>query len=193
MKTAFKRAAHTLGVTVLITGACFAALRLLYFQPYRLYYNNTQSMPIGWYLSKRSELNAINPKQEDILTYRPLIPYWAENIIPWSSKSTFIKKVGAIPGEYLYSRPEGIYACPVKIAFPEQDPLRCRFLGAVISKTQKGDPIPLQELPRWEAYRIPEGYYYMYSDRVPNSFDSRYQGLIPKHRLLGYATPLHHP
>lgn len=160
-----------------------------YQQSWRLLYNVTESMPTGWYLLERE-----SPRAEWLLpgtsvAYHPVIPNWARLRYNYKPEHTFVKAIGAVPGEVLHTEGRHVFACPTVTA--AQDPRKpdCRELGEVLEEDSKGRPMPFEH--PWKAHIIPEGYYYLYAGRRPGSFDSRYQGLIPQERILGRIIYLH--
>lgn len=135
---------------------------------YKLGINNSQSEIPGIY--------ALKPLHEKIKKH-DLVAFDSPNI-PWIKKnnyllrnSEFIKHVGAIPGEYLFTRFKTVYSCPTK-KFNSS----CHALGTCLTHDSQGNKIPCQQ---WNVDRIPENQYYMQSIRDLRSLDSRYLGLIP--------------
>jgi conjugative transfer signal peptidase TraF len=49
-------------------------------------------------------------------------------------------------------------------------------------------------LPRWDGCRaLRLGEFFVYSDRIPNSFDSRYYGPVTRAQIVGVFTPVRAP
>lgn len=82
-----------------------------------------------------------------------------------------IKHIGAVPGEYLFTKENKIYACHTKNATSD-----CRLLGECLSSDHKNRPLTCYQ---WQAYQIPKNNYYLMATRDKYSLDSRYFGLIP--------------
>jgi conjugative transfer signal peptidase TraF len=58
--------------------------------------------------------------------------------------------------------------------------------GSVLRQDERGE-----RLPAWRGCRIlARGEYFVFSDRVPNSFDSRYYGPIRRTSIIGVFEPL---
>lgn len=154
-------------------------------QPYRLLYNVTESMPLGWYLLRLEQPSVDTIPVGATVAYHPLIPAWAAGRYHYRPEHTFIKTIGAVPGEVLHTEARRVFACPSVPATLDPRKPGCRALGEVREQDSLGKPIPFEH--RWHAHIIPPGFYYLYAGRRPESFDSRYQGLIPAERILGGA------
>ena len=62
-----------------------------------------------------------------------------------------------------------------------------RPLASVLQRDPRG-----QTLPQWRGCRrLADGEYFVFSGRIPNSFDSRYYGPVPSGAVLGVYRPLH--
>lgn len=81
-----------------------------------------------------------------------------------------IKHIGAIPGDWLFTLSNSVYACS-KNNFSQT----CKFLGQCLKFNSNNTPLTCQQ---WDKYKIPVNKYYLQSNRIKNSFDSRYFGLI---------------
>lgn len=160
-----------------------------YQQPYRLLYNVTESMPTGWYLLERKPPQADWLLPGTAVAYHPVIPSWAHSRYNYTPEHTFVKTIGAVPGEVLHTQGRRVYACPSAAATQDPRMPDCRSLGELLTVDSKGRPMPYDH--PWKAFVIPDGYYYLYSGFSPRSFDSRYQGLIPQAQILGSIVYLH--
>lgn len=61
-----------------------------------------------------------------------------------------------------------------------------RNLAPVYARDPRG-----QALPQWgQCRRLTTAEFFVYSDRIPNSFDSRYYGPVEARRILGVYRPL---
>ncbi|WP_018234304.1 S26 family signal peptidase [Thioalkalivibrio thiocyanodenitrificans] len=168
-----------LGVALPV-GACALLIALFLAQPYRILYVTTPSIPTGWYVMKQ-----IAPDHElsasDSIAYRPVIPEWARGRGIVNESVVFAKRVGALPGAWLQTHEHTHFACESRAH--ARDPLRhCRALGRMLSHDIQGQEIP--DLPAFEALEIKPGFLYVTAEH-PRSFDSRYQGLIPRERVVG--------
>ena len=64
-----------------------------------------------------------------------------------------------------------------------------RVLGPIAARDRAG-----RSLPRWRGCRrLGPGEFMVFSDRIPNSFDSRYYGPVRDAEILGVYTPLWTP
>lgn len=81
-----------------------------------------------------------------------------------------LKNIGAVPGDWLFSVYHSIYVCK-KNQFTQ----KCKFLGKCLKKDSYGRAMFCQN---WQAVKIPENYFYLQSNRISKSFDSRYFGLV---------------
>lgn len=103
----------------------------------------------------------------DLVSFRfPGSKYYAEN-------SIFVKEVRGMPGDHLEMRNDRTVW------------LNGRFLDTVRATDSQGRAVE----PLHFDGPIPEGHYFMYAS-APNSYDSRYYGLIGKEQILGKAIPL---
>lgn len=109
-------------------------------------------------------------KNDLIVFYLPHLS-WLQERHYVRPQTELIKHVGAVPGEYLFTRGQMIYSCSTNKLNDG-----CHVLGECLKKDSKGRPLSCQQ---WNADRIPENNYYMQSIRDSKSLDSRYYGLIP--------------
>ena len=80
----------------------------------------------------------------------------------------FIKPVAAGPGDQVCNDPlSGLKINGVWVA-------------AIASADNRGNPLPSWHLCRWLA----DGEFFLFSGTVPNSFDSRYFGVVPASQIL---------
>ena len=94
-----------------------------------------------------------------------------------SGNKKLLKNIGAIPGEWLFTAYPNIYVCA-----KNRLTKNCKILGGCIKKDKTGLPVFCQN---WHGVRIPKNYFYLQSNRIFNSFDSRYFGLV-------YIKNIHH-
>lgn len=100
------------------------------------------------------------------ITFKQFVPK------PMNMVLTFIKRVGCAPGETL-STGNDYYYCDGK------------YLGRAKKKSLDGDPLP----PFVFNGKIPPGMFFAVGDH-PDSFDSRYIGLISRSRIEEVAWAL---
>lgn len=131
--------------------------------------NTSPSEPVGLYRRVRAE-----PAVGRMVAFRP--PAAAQPYLrlaqPGRARGSILKTVAA---------GEGALACA-----DAQLTIDGRALGPVASKDRAGRP-----LPAWRGCRrLGRGEYMVFSDRIPNSFDSRYYGPVSETQLLGVYVPL---
>lgn len=125
--------------------------------------NPTESQPYRLFLILKNRPFG----QGDLIAFRfPGSEYYSEG-------SLFVKEVRGMPGDGLEMRNDHTVW------------LNGRFLDTVRAIDSKGKAVK----PFFFDGLIPEGHYFLYSP-APNSYDSRYYGLIGKERIVGKATPL---
>jgi len=81
-----------------------------------------------------------------------------------------LKNIGAIPGDWLFTIYSDIYVCK-----SSHFTKNCIILGSCMREDKNGFPLSCQV---WHGKEIPNDYFYLKSNRVLNSFDSRYFGLV---------------
>ena len=125
--------------------------------------NPTESQPYRLFLILKKSLFS----REDLVAFRFAgSEYYAEG-------SLFVKEVRGISGDRLEIRNDHTVW------------LNGRFIDTVRATDSQGKAVK----PFSFNGLIPEGYYFLYSS-APNSYDSRYYGLIGKERMVGKAIPL---
>lgn len=160
----------------LFFGLSFAINTLAHFYSFGV--NETDSEPEGIYFQKpiqrieKDEMLSVQLPDDSFALKRGYIDRYMQ----------IIKRVGAVPGEYLWTQGKTQYVCD-----QDQFNTSCRKLGQCLSVDSKGRPMPCQH---WQGQQIPANHYYMYSNRVPNSVDSRYLGLIERSQLTHHETLL---
>ena len=111
----------------------------------------------------------------DSITLRLPNQTWLQNRDYGIDQEPLLKTVMAIGGDYLLTKSREIFVC--SSATWNND---CHSLGHCLEKDSQGQPIPCQQ---WHGEVIPNGYYYVGSQRVFNALDSRYFGLVPRNLL----------
>ena len=184
-----------------------------YYSPWKLTYNITPSAPRGLYLEHRidrmpmSELHygerilfryrcprsrfrarvapgrrALLRQQERTRVTRAIPGTGIDGtacldrqVAPYPDGAHFIKEVAGKPGDRLYTRNGSDYI--------RRAGGKTIDVGAILARAPSGRPIPFH--PTWNGQRIPRGQLYLSSTRVPQSYDSRYFGLVSRARILG--------
>lgn len=151
--------------------------------PGRPIVNTSPSEPYGlyWVSFFPKKIPPLRLGERVLFHYRA--PRWALGRYE-ATGAKFLKQIGAIPGEWLFTKGLAQWACPTD----SFQLARCTKLGVIMRKDPKGRPM---HWPVWKGYRIPPGEYYMQATYVPISYDSRYYGLVQNSQLIGRLTPLY--
>lgn len=178
-----------------------AALAAIRYSPWRITYNETPSEPRGLYL-----VHATGPIPPAQLHYGELVQFHYScpqtpvvlgdgplkgatvlacldaKVAPYVDGSAFVKKVEGLPGDVVTSHDGCVTIHRANGQTVEQ--------GCVLRKAPDGRPVPFHE--QWGAHgtRIPRGEWYAGSTRVPQSYDSRYFGLVHYQQIIGTIQPL---
>ena len=165
----------------------------LYYSPWKLTYNITPSAPRGLYLEHRIDrmpMSELHYGERILFRYRcprtqvtAAIPGTGINgtacldrqVAPYPDGAHFIKEVAGKPGDRLYTRNGSDYI--------QRASGKTVSVGAILARAPSGRPIPFH--PTWSGQSIPRGQLYLSSTRVPQSYDSRYFGLVNRDRILG--------
>ncbi len=132
--------------------------------------NTTPSEPLGLYVRKSGL-----PGPGQLVSFpapAAAFPY-ADRRLAYLHRVPLLKAIIAGPGDRVCTLGDHLV-------------VNGRTLGAIIDLDREGRP-----LPHWRdcrALRADE--LFAYSDRVPNSFDSRYFGPVPKASVIGVFQPL---
>ncbi|MHB0929173.1 MAG: S26 family signal peptidase [Candidatus Nanopelagicales bacterium] len=149
--------------------------KLLEIQPWRIAFNTTPSEPYGFYAYT---LHKGHLTQGELVSFTYIAPIWAASRYG-ASGSHFLKRIGAVEGDSLEIRGLSVFACKTGA---------CRLLGKTLTHDSVGRLLPPPD-PLLVGV-VPKDKYYLQSTEVPNSYDSRYYGLIPVSRIIGPAYPL---
>lgn len=146
--------------------------------PYGLSWVKTDSIPKGLYLSHaRAQSASLQRGEIACFTYTP--PEWAKSRRYMYPGELLCKQVLGLPGDVLTTKATG-----ENIVCHDG---QCDSLGFILPTDSRGRPV---EHPVWKEHRIPEGSYYLGATRRPNSFDSRYLGLVPENIIIKTLVPL---
>lgn len=144
---------------LVVVACCLVAWYLC--QHIKVTLTNSLSKRVFWAVKDQEKTRAI--KTGMYIIFDQYVPK------PESRVLTFIKKVGCSRGEHLKFDSES-YFCNEK------------YIGHAKRKSLKGEPLT----PFIFNGRIPEGMFFAVGDH-PYSFDSRYVGLISRHRVKEVA------
>ncbi len=179
----------------------------LYYSPWKLTYNITPSAPRGLYLEHRIDrmpMSKLHYGERILFRYQcprtqvaAAIPGTGINgtacldrqVAPYPDGAHFIKEVAGKPGDRLYTRAgSSRQRREAPLAKGDSDYIQRTDgtlvdVGAILARAPSGRPIPFH--PTWSGQSIPRGELYLSSTRVPQSYDSRYFGLVNRDEILG--------
>lgn len=153
----------------LLGTAALGAASMLSHRPLLLI-NTTPSEPIGLYVASTAQLRA-----GVLIAFQspPAAFPYADARLAYLHRRPMLKTISAVAGDLVCTEAG-------RLAINGHD-------RAPISTTDsRGAPLPL-----WRACRrLEAGETFAFSDRVPNSFDSRYFGPVPTRTIVGVYRPL---
>ena len=186
--------------------AVTAALAALRYSLWRLVWNDTPSEPRGLYL-----VHVTGPIPVSRLAYGALVQFHYvcpqvpvlvaaqrqpvtkglpagitrltcldRRVAPYPDGTSFIKRIEGKPGDILTTR----RGC---VTVRRRDG-KARPLGCALRRAPDGRPVPYRM--HWKDTPIPRGQFYAGSTRVPQSYDSRYFGLVKRQQIIGTVQPL---
>jgi len=168
------------GVAIFVLAAVLMSIL-----PFRPAFNKSVSMEVGFYLI------TVKPRgtayaEGTAVSYKYWAPDWA--VLQYEKHFTegmrFLKVVGAVPGDYLYSADEKVYRCKSPSMSKQCDLLAIRQV-----KDGLGNPLPWI---KYDGERIPQGFYWLKSGeaKAKYAYDSRYLGVVPRTRIEGTVSPI---
>ncbi len=134
-----------------------------------VFYNPSPSMPIGYYLRA-----AAPPAKGRIIAFRVPGPgrAYATAHIPYVVRGAIIKPVIAAAGD--------------QVCTGDQLKINGRVVAPIATADRQG-----RALPQWRDCRVlRRDEYFVFSNRIPNSFDSRYYGPVAQSEVIGTFRPL---
>jgi conjugative transfer signal peptidase TraF len=152
-----------IGAAIIVAGAVFGDRQILY--------NTSESVPLGLYIR-----TGASTTPGAIIAYRPpaAAQAYVEAHLPFYLRWPLLKPVVGVPGDMACRNPGGLFS------------VNGRTLGRAQECDSQGAP-----LPQWHGCReLGAGEVVTFSERVPNSFDSRYYGPVPSENVLGVYAPL---
>lgn len=148
--------------------------------PWRPTFNKSVSMEVGFYLITEKPQGTAFARGTPV-SYRYRAPDWAALIYEkhFSDGMRFLKVVGAVPGDYLFSEADKVYRCPTKVR-----DAGCELLAVRQVKDGLGNKLPAIS---YAGEQIPAGHYWLKSGeaKARYAFDSRYLGVVPRTRIEG--------
>ena len=166
-----RAAARFVGLMIWAAASIGAASILAASLPHPLLlWNQTQSEPLGLYIRSNAA-----PRPGVIIAFRSpatAFPY-ADRRMGYLHRIPRLKAVAAVQNDRVCTT-GGVLA------------INGVRRGRVQDRDSHGD-----RLPAWRACRVlTHGEVFVFSDRVPNSFDSRYYGPVDQAAILGVFAPL---
>ena len=137
-------------------------------------FNHSASLPRGlyWYVSAPREL-----RRGTLACFEYVAPAWAESRHYFPAGAQLCKVVLGLPGDRVVRNGSQVSVC---------GPAECHFVGRLLSTDSHGRKAVAADLPAV----IPPRKFYLGSNRVLNSFDSRYLGLIDQAAITRVIYPL---
>jgi conjugative transfer signal peptidase TraF len=133
-------------------------------------WNGTASEPVGLYIRTASP-----PAAGRIIAFRapaPAFPY-ADDRMGYLHRLTILKEIAAGQGDVVCTR-SGVLT------------INGRWRAPVFERDPRG-----RLLPQWRGCRVlAKDEFFVFSDRIPNSFDSRYYGPVMRAQIMGVFQPL---
>ena len=149
--------------------AACAALAAVAPQPSVLW-NGTASEPVGLYVRSAS-----TPAAGRIIAFRapaPAFPY-ADDRMGYLHRLTILKEIAAGQGDVVCTQAGALT-------------INGRWRAPVLERDPRGRP-----LPQWRGCRaLAKDEFFVFSDRIPNSFDSRYYGPVKRAQIVGVFEPV---
>ena len=153
-----------------------ALLLLQMLAPAGLTWNRSESLPRGLYSFTKAEGSL---QRGQLVCFAYQAPEWAKARHYFPEGALLCKEVLGLPGDRVRVEGGEVTVCPGAGA-------ACRSGGHVRTQDSQGRPVPAVLQPGV----VPEGALYLGATRRPNSFDSRYLGLIPRPRVVRVITPV---
>lgn len=142
--------------------------------PYGISFNPSPSLPMGVYWDGPVP-HKLHRNELACFSYAP--PAWAFSRHYYSVGTQICKWVLGLPGDRIVKNGRTMHICHGD---------KCVFAGVILKTDSEGRPAYAASFPSV----IPEGEYYFGSTRVPNSYDSRYLGLIDYRDVTRVIHPL---
>jgi type IV secretory pathway protease TraF len=159
----------------LMAGICSASILAIVW-PHKpgvpILYNDSASVPLGFWLktSAKVQLGAV-------IGFRPppaAMPYVALHMPQYVSAKLILKYVVAVAGDQICRDAGGTFS------------VDGRPLGRAVPADNHGNRLPV-----WQGCQTITGNdVAVFSDHIPNSFDSRFYGVIPAQDIYGVYQPL---
>ncbi|WP_238536973.1 S26 family signal peptidase [Caulobacter sp. AP07] len=132
--------------------------------------NTSPSEPLGFYVRVSAE-----PAVGQVIAFRPPPGAWpyVGAAMPERARTSILKTIRAGEGD-------AVCAAAQHLA------INGRILAAIARTDRRGRP-----LPQWGGCRqLRRDEYFVFSARIPNSFDSRYYGPVRRTDVIGVYQPL---
>ncbi len=147
-----------------------AMVFLVNFAPKIVYLNTTRSLPLGIYLA----IPGKNLRVGDLVVYEP--PEKVRELVRerkyGTGKETFLKQVGALPGES-YAVEDGVLL------------VNGKKKGSIKETDSSGNPMPLIE----GRHIVQQGEFLPLGE-MTNSLDGRYTGTVPVDNIITRVVPV---
>lgn len=141
--------------------------------PIGISYNHSKSLPRGFYWHRPVELPL---HRGQLVCFRYVAPESVKTRHYFPEGTLICKSVLGLPGDHIVRS-----GLETKICIANS----CVSAGTSLTHDSQGRPLPALEFPDV----VPAGSLFLSSTRVPNSFDSRYLGLIAQSALVRETHP----
>jgi conjugative transfer signal peptidase TraF len=134
-----------------------------------LLWNRSESEPLGLYVR-----SAAAPGRGQIIAFPapPSVLSYASGRMAYLRRISILKEVAAMPGDTV---------CTLDGKLT----INGAWRAPILSQDEEGRP-----LPQWKACRrLETGEIFVFSNRIPNSFDSRYYGPVRREAVVGVFRP----
>lgn len=151
------------------------------FSPTTLAINTTKSMPVGLYLKNNSFSKNEIKIGTQVSVFGVQDPNWAKGRGYQGYKQRLLKIVKGLPGQWIVPHESSLYICDSSV-FND----RCAAAGKILTEDSKGLQLKVAFNSPTE---IPLNFFYAYAEH-PNSYDSRYFGLVALTNIEATMKPL---
>jgi conjugative transfer signal peptidase TraF len=163
-----RRLGSVIAWAIIPCAAC-AALAAVIPQP-SILWNASPSEPTGLYI--RAPLAPLRGRMIAFRAPAPAFPY-ADERMGYLHRIPILKQIAAGEGDTVCANQGGLT-------------IDGRWRAPVFDRDSRGRP-----LPHWSGCRLlARGEFFVFSDRIPNSFDSRYFGPVERSQIVGVFQPL---
>lgn len=160
-----------LAITILALLSLFIIVNLLKSLGFGLSYQDSTSMPEGWYFT----YPIVSLHKGDIVIFKP--PATLDNYMlkrHWIDRgANMLKPIAAVAGDLVCIKHRHLY-------------INNKRISRVFHEDTHGRPLPHLQICK----RLAAGAFLLISTKIPNSFDSRYFGPVKRSELIAKAVKI---